>query len=181
MKRIFHPDNFTTVPDGTEVSAFINPTDSVTGSWVEHLPESVSVAAGRIAPETLSWIHVLPLVTQITYVVAGNLTARMSKPGEDEPYALEVPAGAAIVTEPGTLLQLGNETEEPLAVLYIVSPSYVFETDAEDRVVYDDAILMAEDWKSLSHDDPDGYAIEDVRARRADARARLAGARRADA
>lgn len=181
MKRIFRPENFITVPDGTEVSAFINPTDSATGDWVEDLPESVSIAAGRIAPGARSWIHVLPVVTQITYVVAGNLTAKMIEPGDHEPYALELPTGSAVVTRPGTLLQLSNETEESLAVLYIVSPSYVFEADADGRVVYDDAILVAEDWESLSRGDPGGYAIEEVRARRAEARARLAGPRSADA
>ena len=173
MKRIFRPEHFVTVPDGTEVSAFINPTDSTSAGWASDVPAGVSIAAGRIAPETRSWIHVLPLVTQITHVVAGILTAMMSKPGDSAPYTLEVPPGSAIITEPGTLLQLGNQTHETLEVLYIVSPSYVFATDTDGHVIYDDAILVAEDWGLLNHDAPQAYTIEEVRSQRTEALDRL--------
>ena len=54
-----------------------------------------------------------------------------------------------MVSEPGALLQLCNETQQNLDVLYIVTPSYVFETGADGQVIYDDSILIAQDWDAL--------------------------------
>ena len=55
----------------------------------------------------------------------------------------------AIITQPGTFFQLVNEIEELCRVLYIVSPDYLYEK-VDNNVVYDDAIVLNEDWKQLS-------------------------------
>ena len=149
MNRIFSPGKFVTVPDGTEVSAFLNATDSTIGDVPPGVLEGMSIAAGRIAPGTRSKIHAHPAVTQVTYVVSGDLMVKMQHPGEAQPYMLEVAAGSAVVSEPGALLQLCNETEQNVDVLYIVTPSYVFETGADGQVIYDDSTLVAQDWDAL--------------------------------
>ena len=149
MNRIFSPGKFVTVPDGTEVSAFLNATDSTIGDLPPDVLEGMSIAAGRIAPGTRSKIHAHPAVTQVTYVVSGGLTVKMKDPGEAQPYVLEVAAGSAVVSEPGALLQLCNETEQDVEVLYIVAPSYVFEIGADGQVIYDDSIQIADDWEAI--------------------------------
>jgi mannose-6-phosphate isomerase-like protein (cupin superfamily) len=109
----------------------------------------MSIAAGRIAPGTRSKVHAHPAVTQVTYVVSGDLTVKMKDAGAAQSYVLEVAAGSAVVSEPGALLQLCNETQLNVDVLYIVTPSYVFETGADGQVIYDDSILIAQDWDAL--------------------------------
>ena len=152
MKRVFHPGNFFAVPDGTEVSAFLNATDSTIAEIPSGVLEGMSIAAGRIAARTRSKIHVHPTVTQVTYVLSGDLTVKMKDPGEAQRYVLEVATGSAVISEPGVLLQLCNETERSVEVLYIVTPSYVFETGEDGQVIHDDSIQVAEDWAVL---DPD--------------------------
>ena len=183
MKRIFSPNNFTAVADGTKVSAFLNATDSTLDDIPSSLPEALSIAAGRIAPGTRSWVHVHPAVTQVTYVVAGDLTVKMKDTRHADPYLLEVPAGSAVVSEPGTLLQLCNESADSVEVLYIVSPAYVFEAGNDGAVIYDDSILVGEDWGSPAPEHWNAFANEEamneVSARRAAARQRLLSRRNA--
>ena len=152
MKRVFHPGNFFAVPDGTEVSAFLNATDSTIAEIPSGVLEGMSIAAGRIAARTRSKIHVHPTVTQVTYVLSGDLTVKMKDPGEAQPYVLEVATGSAVISEPGVLLQLCNETERSVEVLYIVTPSYVFQTGEDGQVIHDDSIQVAEDWAALDLD-----------------------------
>lgn len=182
MKRIFRPASFSPARDGTEVSGFLNPTDSTSSGLPWGLLDGMSIAAGRIAPRTRSWIHVHPAVTQVTYVVAGSLSATMQHPDEPEPYRLAVPAGSAVVTEPGTLLQLCNDTGAMLELLYIVSPPYVLEVGADAQVRHDDAVLVARDWNELDAVDWHPLSSEagkrTARRRRARALKRMAAASR---
>jgi quercetin dioxygenase-like cupin family protein len=181
MKRVFRPGDFFTVPDGTEVSAFLNATDSTIADIPSDVPEGMSIAAGRIAPGARSKIHVHPAVTQVTYVLSGDLTVKMKGATDAQPYVLEAAAGSAVISEPGALLQLCNESEQSVEVLYIVAPSYVLEVDDDGQVVYDDSVLVAEDWSALDPDDWDAYAGEearrDARAQRVEALDRLAASR----
>jgi mannose-6-phosphate isomerase-like protein (cupin superfamily) len=167
-----------TVPDGTQVSAFLNATDSSLDDVPAGLLDAMSIAAGRIAPGVRSWIHAHPALSQVTYVVSGALTVKMKDPREPEPYLLEVPAGSGVVTQPGTLLQLRNESTRHVEVLYIVSPSYVFEVGEDGRVSHDDSILVAEDWAELGPGEWDAYATDEAlraaRTRRTEALERLA-------
>lgn len=145
MKRTFRPTEFFTAADGTEVSAFLNATDTTQTDVPWGLLGGVSIAAGRIRPGVDSSIHVHAAAVQVTFVVAGELTVRMKARHDSEPYTLRVPAGDAVVCEPGTLIQLSNKTAAEVEVLYIVSPSYVFERDADGLVIHDDSVLVA-DW-----------------------------------
>jgi mannose-6-phosphate isomerase-like protein (cupin superfamily) len=177
MKRIFRPEKFFTVADGTQVSAILNATDTTLEGGPAAAIDQVSIAAGRIAPGVKSWIHTHPALTQVTYVVAGDLTVKMKDPHQPEPYRLTVPAGSAVASEPGTLLQLHNETSHEVEVLYIASPSYVLETDAHGKVVHEDSILVAEDWDGLGSDQWDAYVTDAAKRKaqglRADALERI--------
>lgn len=176
MNRVFSPDSYITVRDGTQVCAFLNPTDPVRRDVPRALRGVMSIAAGRIAPGSRSHIHVHPAVTQVTYVTAGTLCAKMQDGAQPEPYQLIVPAGSAVVSEPGTLLQLCNETEADLELLYIVSPPYVLEIGDDARVRHDDSVVVAEDWNELESLDWRQWAS--ATARRAARRRRSRALRR---
>jgi len=149
MDRIFEPRGYIRVPDGTDVSAFLNATDASQTDVPWGILGEMSIAAGCIARGVESWIHVHPAVTQVTYLVSGALSIRMKEASVVEPYDLHLRPGQAVVAEPGTLFQLRNTSNGPAEVLYIVSPSYVFELEGA-KVVYDDAILVAKSWEALA-------------------------------
>ncbi len=147
MKRVFEPVTPVRVPDGTLVAAFLNAMDSTSG--LPHgLIDGLSIAAGTIEPRSKSKIHLMPFVTQVTFVRRGDLKVRMKAARDDAPYWLRVGPDQAVLTEPGTLLQLANDGAVPCEVLYIARPAYLFEV-RDDRVVYDDAVVLQEDWPRL--------------------------------
>jgi mannose-6-phosphate isomerase-like protein (cupin superfamily) len=154
VNHVFSIRGGITVPDGTTVFPFLSPHDDTSGLG-SALFEGFSMAAGEIAPGTASAIHVLPRSTQVTFVLAGSLTARMQ--GEAAgPYTLRLSPHQACLTAPGERLQLANETDAPVRVLYIVSPAYHFETDAQGAVTHEDAVLL-DDWDAgwdADRDDP---------------------------
>jgi len=176
MNRVFQPRGYFTVPDGTQVSPFLNATDinQVDVPWGGL--GQLSIASGRVLGRTHSAVHVHPIVTQVTYVVAGNLRVRMKDPESTDVYELTVPPGSAVVTRPGTLFQLVNDGDDTVEVLYIVSPSYVFEMDGA-VVTYDDARLVSDTWEELvaaEYDVPAlSFSPQDVGSRRAAALDRL--------
>jgi mannose-6-phosphate isomerase-like protein (cupin superfamily) len=149
MNRIFEPRGFFTVPDGTHVSAFLNASDITQDDVPWGALGEMSVAAGHIGPKVHSWVHVLPAVTQVTYVLSGSLNVRMKDSSASEHYDLALQAGKAVVTQPGTLFQLRNDSETATDVLYIVSPTYVFEKETSE-VKHDDAILVARTWEEVA-------------------------------
>jgi len=175
MNRIFRPRGFFTVPDGTDVSPFMNATDAMQQDVPWGALGDMSIAAGRIGARVMSWIHVHPVVTQVTYLVSGRLGIRMKEAKLPQPYDLELGAGMAVLTEPGTLFQLRNTNDEVAEVLYIVSPSYTFEM-ADGKAVYDDAVLIAKTWEELGAACGDAHAprTPGYEARRTDALRRLA-------
>lgn len=148
MDRVFEPRGWFTVPDGTDVSAFLTATDETQTDIPWGALGDMSIAAGRIGAGVHSWVHVHVLVTQVTYVVSGELTIRMRDPGTTGHYDLPLRAGQATVAAPGTLYQLRNDHAVDAQVLYIVSPSYVFEL-VNGEVGYDDASLVAERWEDV--------------------------------
>jgi mannose-6-phosphate isomerase-like protein (cupin superfamily) len=176
MNHIFQAHGWFTVPDRTDIAAFLNATDATNRELPWNMLGEMSIAAGRIAPQLHSWVHVHPVVTVVTYLLKGNLLVRMKHGNDYEPYDLQLSVGQAVVVEPGTLFQLRNDWEMPAEVLYIVSPSYVFENDGNE-VRYDDAILVAESWDDLSksgHDVPSlKISSYEVRARREESKRRL--------
>jgi len=139
------PGGFVPALDGTEVDAFLNATDGVPGAFGRGGLGDVSVAVGRLAPGVRSAIHAHPVVTQLTYVVAGQLTTLTQDAQDAPPHEVIVNTGEALLTEPGALLELRNDGAEDVRVLYIVTPSYVVERDG-DSVIYEDAVLL-DDWR----------------------------------
>jgi hypothetical protein len=144
------------------VNPFLNPWDIMSG-LPSDLLDGLSIAAGVIAPGLVSQIHVHPYITQITLLLSGQLKIHMKDPGTLDPrYTIDLrrprPTGApgfttaAVLTAPGTFFQLDNSNgAEPAQVLYLTSPSYVFEpgetTDAAP--IYDDAVIVGTDWEKL--------------------------------
>lgn len=177
MNRIFEPRGYIKVPDGTLVSAFLNATDATQPDVPWGALGEMSVASGRIEPGVSSWIHIHPAVTQVTYVVSGELIVRMKDPHSPSPYSLEPQPGQAVVSEPGTLFQLRNPYDVVAEVLYIVSPSYVFEMEGE-QILHDDSILVAKSWEELEAANYDVPALKiptyEAVAKRAEAKRRLA-------
>lgn len=153
-------------PDGTEVDAFLNPADARTAR-LPGMPDEFGLAAGRIGPGVTSAIHVHPVVTQVTYVVAGALTVRMRESEGLAPRTCVVGPGEAFVAEPGMPLQFANRTETAVHVLYVTSPAYV--TSGSDG--YEDAVLL-DDWSAwLSDEDlrrATARRVAVLRARRGD-------------
>jgi mannose-6-phosphate isomerase-like protein (cupin superfamily) len=149
MNRVFAISSPFQVPDGTWVSPFLNAKDSESDLPFDLL-DGFSLAAGTIEPSSSSRIHVMPLVSQVTFVRAGELAVRMKGTNDVQPYLLRLAPAEAVLTEPGVYFQLVNEGSEPCEVLYIVSPAYVFEMDGEGRILYDDALVLEEDWETLA-------------------------------
>lgn len=176
MNQIFEPRGFFTVPDGTDVSPFLNATDTNQSEVPWGALGDMSIAAGRINPGVVSWIHCHPVLVQVTYVVSGLLTVHMRGPGDHEPYRLDLHKGQAALTGPGTWFQLQNSGKTQAEVLYIVSPAYVFEMQG-DRIVHDDAVLVAKSWGDAAGIKFVGATAEatcEARANRAEAWRRLA-------
>ena len=121
--------------------------DSKSGLPIDIL-SGFSLAAGIIEPKTRSKIHIMPFVTQVTFVRRGTLQVRMKGPHDEKSYSRHVQADQAVLTEAGTFLQLINKGSEPCEVLYILSPAYVFEKSG-GKVVYDDSVVLEESWHSL--------------------------------
>ncbi len=147
MKRIFSIGKGALVSDSTKVFSLLNCGDSTSGlPW--NLLEDFSLAAGEIEPRRHSKIHVMPLVTQVTFVLQGKLEVWMKDVDQQGPYSLRLKAEQAILTRPGTFLQFRNNSGDLCRVLYVVSPAYVFLMEGE-RLVYDDSVALDEDWEEL--------------------------------
>lgn len=147
MKRIFSLGAGVQVPDGTKVFSFLNCRDSNSG-LPGNLLEDFSLAGGEIEAGQHSKIHVMPLVTQATFVLQGELEVWMKGADQLEPYFLRLKAEQAILTRPGTFLQFRNNSHALCRVLYIVSPAYFFLKEA-GRMIYDDSVVLEEDWEEL--------------------------------
>jgi len=175
MDRIFEAGSYFRVPDGTDVSAFLNATDTTQTDLPWGALGDLSIAAGRVPAGVHSWVHVHPVVTQVTYVVGGRLTVRMKDGGRPGFYDNTLISGQAVVAQPGTLYQLRNDADLDADVLYIVSPSYIFHMDG-DEVLYDDAVLVARTWEELLTKD---YQVPQLEIDIVDAAVRRDAARQA--
>ena len=147
MNRIFAIGEGFPVPDGTTVHSILDAAalHHSAGVWLEQL----SVALGHIPPRTSSKIHLHPIVTQFTWVIAGELTVTMKDPDSDAPYSLDLTAEQAVITPPGTLFQLRNTRDAPCRVLYVVSPAFLFEIGPGGEVAYNDAVVLDLEWDEL--------------------------------
>lgn len=66
MDQIFSPRGFFTVPDGTDVSPYLNASDVMQDDVPWGLLGEMSIAAGRIRPGVHSGVVIHPAVTQVT-------------------------------------------------------------------------------------------------------------------
>lgn len=171
--KIFSADIWITVPDGTKLAPFFNPKDC-TSKLPWDLLDSVSMAMGEI--QTESSIHVMPLVTQITYVLSGTLEVVLKEKGDAVPKTYTLQKEEAILTKPGSLFQLRNIGSSPCKTLYIVSPAYLYELDESGKVIYDDSFIVKETWQALEQKNwiPQGLASdEELRQERENSYKRL--------
>ncbi len=76
MKQVFGIAKPFRVPDGALVSPFLNSKDCMSGLPF-NLLDWVSLTAGTIEPRQKSKIHVMPHVTQITFVLRGDSQVQM--------------------------------------------------------------------------------------------------------
>jgi mannose-6-phosphate isomerase-like protein (cupin superfamily) len=176
MKKIFKIGQMFEIPDGTKVSPFLNPLDSNEKDLPPEILPGMSIAAGEIPPKVQSKIHVHPLVSQVTWVIEGQLKVWMKGLKESAPYALDLQAQQAVFAEPQTFFQLVNPSHSaPVRVLYLVSPAYVFEMKGRE-VIYDDAIILAQDWEELAKEKWNVRALDnlpDIARRRQEAITRI--------
>jgi len=147
LRKIFCMGKGIQVPDGTKVFPLLNCLDSESG-LPENFLEDFSLAVGEIERNHRSKIHVMPLVTQVTFVLGGHLEVWMKDSDGTGPYSLQITAEQAVLTRSGTFLQFRNHTHEPCRVLYIVSPAYVFLMQ-EGKLIYDDSVVFDEGWEEL--------------------------------
>lgn len=66
MKHLFRTRGFVTVPDGTQVSPFLNATDATQAELPWGSLGDMSISAGRIGPKVHSLLSVLPRRTTRT-------------------------------------------------------------------------------------------------------------------
>ncbi|MBN2347834.1 MAG: cupin domain-containing protein [Bacteroidales bacterium] len=147
MNQIFEPKEFFEIPDGTMLSAFLNPKDS-TSNLPFNLIDGFSVAYGIIKKHESSKIHVHPYVDQVTYVLSGKITLRMKGKNDNDSYPVELYANHSAISIGGEFFQLINKSNEDTHVLYIVSPAYLFDKRGEE-VFYDDSIMLDYSWEEL--------------------------------
>jgi hypothetical protein len=149
VNRVFKIQEGIKVPDGTTVYPFLNSKDASSNlRW--DLLEGFSMAGGDIDPHSQSKIHVMPLVTQVTMLLEGDLTIRMKDSSVPRTYDILLAPQQAVLTQPGTFFQLINPTPSRCRALYVVSPAYLFDISEDGRVLYDDAIVLDEDWEELA-------------------------------
>ncbi len=147
MRKIFSLGKGLQVPDATKVFPLVNCWDSTSG-LPGNLLNDFSLALGEIEPNHRSKVHIMPLVTQVTFVLGGHLEVWMKDPDGTRPYSLQITAEQAVLTGPGTFLQFRNHTHDPCRVLYIVSPAYIFVIE-EGKLIYDDSVVLEENWEEL--------------------------------
>lgn len=148
MKKIFDVGNGFAVPDGTIVHSIIDP--QLLRREGPRMVGEMSLALGEIPPHTVSKIHVHPVVSQLTWVISGELKVMMKDISRDEPYTLCLGSEQSVMTEAGTFFQLINDGDENCRVLYVVTPSFIFECDDAGRILYNDAIVLEKDWDLLA-------------------------------
>jgi len=147
MKQTFEPKEMFRIPDGTLLSPFLNPKDSMSNLPFD-LIDGFSMAKGIIEKNTSSKIHVHPHVDQVTFVLSGNIILKMKGDQDEKPYDVPLSVNQSAISIGGEFFQLVNPYNEDCHVLYIVSPAYLFEKN-DDDVIYDDSIILLQTWDEL--------------------------------
>lgn len=151
MNRVFDVEGGIVVPDGTEVFEIFGPGTLARKDLT--IRDEESLALGVLPPGISSKVHVHPLVAHLTYVLSGTLTVKMKDASANSPYTLEVEAGETVFTAPRTFFQLSNNSADVCRVLYIVGPAFVFATNADGTIFYNDQIVPGLTWEQLAERD----------------------------
>ena len=174
MNKIFAAGDGVTVPDGTRVFELYGP-----GRLrFDALPvrDEQSLALGELPGDTASFVHVHPIVTHLTYVLSGKLMVTMKDASNASPYSIDLIEGESVFTAPGTFFQLNNRHSVACRLLYVCSPGFVFLTDSQGQVVYNDQVVPGLDWDELAERHwqlPELADLEATRSRRAAALQRM--------
>lgn len=148
MDRVFGVRSLYRAPDGTLASSLLNCKDLLSGLPF-NLLDGFSLSAGTLEPRWSSRISLMPFVAQVTFVRWGRMMAKMKGPEDREPYQLIAGHDQAVLTVPGTFLQLINPGDEPCDVLFIHSPAFLFEI-SNGKPIYNDRVVVEEDWDTLA-------------------------------
>jgi len=147
MNKVFESKGEFKIPDGTTISSLINPYDCNSENSNFKF-DDLSITTGVIKALSKSKIQVLPFVNQITYILDGQIKAIMKGLNDDNQYEIIAKRDQAFITMKNEFLQLINENDIDVKVLYIVSPSYVFE-EIDGKIIYDDSIIVDYEWNDL--------------------------------
>lgn len=149
MNRVFDLGEKFQIPDGTFAFPFLNPKDALRHDLPWDTLEAFSLAAVEIPARQTSKIHVMPHVTQVTFVLRHAVRLHMKDPDSDDRYTLALLPHQAALTRPGTFLQYDNSSPEACLVLCISSPAYLFEPGRSGPPVYDDSVMLDWTWEAL--------------------------------
>ncbi len=175
MNFTFRPGDTLVVPDGTGLQEILGP--RTMHNMHKPIVREVSTALGTLPPGVKSDIHVHPIVLHLTYVICGQLTVAMKDPESKEHYTIDLLPGETVLTRPCTLFQLINKSAAFCQALYIVAPSFVFETDANGQILYNDQIVLSnktwEELKEVNYSVPELSNLAEIAKRREDSLERL--------
>ncbi len=148
MEKIFGVGEGIAVPDGTIIHSILDPRIASQGMvpWID----DVSFTFGRIPPGVTSKIHLHPVIKQLTWILSGRLTIKMKDPTSETAYALELSENQMSLTEAGTFFQMINTNDEECRVLYVNAPGFIFELAKDGSVLYNDALVLDQNWDELS-------------------------------
>ncbi len=174
MNRVFSVEEPVLLPDGTLLSEIVGPATFFREQIAA--ASDVSVALGLIKSFSASEIHIHPIVSQVTFVVSGKLKVKMKGSVDAQPYIIELQPRQSVLTQAGTFFQLINDTASDCEALYIAGPPFVFETDRDGNVLYNDALVLGNDWEALATNKWDYLSsinLADLKNRRAESLKRL--------
>jgi uncharacterized cupin superfamily protein len=146
MNYLYKKSDRILVPDGTFLQPIIGANISQK-LGIKHI-KGCSLAVGILPPGKSTSIHIHPVCLHLAWVISGELTAYMKDVTSDSKYCLTAGPEEVITTEPMTFLQLANESDSELQILYICAPEFIYEVDG-DQVVYNDAVVLEETWDEL--------------------------------
>lgn len=149
MQRVFLPGAPFRGRDGTLLSPFLNPWDTTSGLPADLLA-LVSAAAGILLPGQPSKIHTIPFATQVILMRWGWLCLLLRKAGQAGPQEHTCGPDSTVVTPAGSWLRLEALGTSPGEISYVVTPACVYELGPDGSVLYDDSVVIDEDWAGLA-------------------------------
>jgi len=146
LMNIYKPAEKFLLPDKTWLRNIFSNND-VSNEFVDKL----SLSIGEISPQTKSSIHIHPFVTQVTFVLEGEVVV-LSKQFNSLKKSMEtLEKDECIITEPNTFYQVENKSQRLSKVLYVVTPSFLFIVNSDGTLKYNDALVLSDDWQYIDN------------------------------